>query len=89
MFFFCLILASYFPKCSRDDPNLNDCLLKASNAVKPFLIKGVSELGILPISPYVFPEVTLEQGTSAVQFKSSLRNVTVLGLETYNVTQFE
>lgn len=64
-------------------------MVKAANYVKPFLVKGVPELGILPITPYHLPEVSFDQGTQAINFKATLTNVTLFGLDSYEVAQFE
>ncbi|KAJ3654887.1 hypothetical protein Zmor_014040 [Zophobas morio] len=82
-------LPSYFPKCKRYDPKLNECLVKATETVRPFLIKGVPELGIPPIEPYTIPEITLEQGTQALNFKALLKDVEVRGLGNYKFSQFD
>lgn len=64
-------------------------MVEAANHVKPYLIKGIPELGIKPITPYYITEVAFDQGTPAINFKATLTNVTLLGLDTYEVTQFE
>lgn len=64
-------------------------MVEAANFVKPFLIKGVPELGIRPITPYYISEVSFDQGTPAINFKATLSNVTLFGLDTYEVIQFE
>ncbi|XP_045471922.1 uncharacterized protein LOC123678764 [Harmonia axyridis] len=82
-------LPSYFPRCFRNDPKLNECLLKATETVKPFLIKGVPELNVPTIEPLVIPQIELEQGSQALNFKASLRNVTVHGLSSYKLDRFD
>lgn len=84
-----MISAPYFPKCKRHDPGLNQCLLKATNTVKPFLIKGVPELGIPPIEPFEIPQVSLQQGTQALKFKASLSHIKAYGLSSYKFSKFE
>lgn len=83
------LTASYFPRCYRNDPKLNECLLKATETVKPFLIKGVPELNVPTIEPLIIPSIELEQGSQALNFKASLMNVTVHGLSSYHLDKFE
>lgn len=64
-------------------------MIEAANYVKPFLIKGIPELGIKPISPYYISEVSFDQGTPAINFKATLSNISLFGLDTYEVTRFE
>ncbi|RZC36739.1 JHBP domain containing protein [Asbolus verrucosus] len=82
-------LPPYYPKCYRDDPKLNDCLLKATETVKPFLKRGVPELNFPKLSPFIIPEVSLEQGTSAVNYKAILNNIKIIGLDSYHFRKFE
>ncbi|XP_049822910.1 protein takeout [Aethina tumida] len=82
-------LPSYFPQCSRDDPKLNQCLMKAAETVRPYLLKGVPELSIPSIEPFGIPEVTLEQGTDALNIKAVLHNTTIHGLGNYKFSKFE
>ncbi|EFA03576.1 protein takeout-like [Tribolium castaneum] len=82
-------LPAYYPRCYRDDPDLNQCLLNATEQVRPFLQKGVPELNVPPISPFYVPEVNLQLGTDSISYKSSLTNVTVTGLDTYKFTKFD
>lgn len=81
--------ASYFPRCHIDDPRINDCLLKATETVRPFLIKGVPELKIPPMEPFLLPEATLQQGTEALNFKATLYNTSVYGLSNYKFSKYE
>lgn len=61
------ILASYFPQCYRNDPDLSKCLIDATESVREYLKKGVPELNIPEISPFHIPEVSLEQGTKSFE----------------------
>lgn len=81
--------AKNFPHCKRFDPKLNQCLLKATETVKPFLAKGVPEVSLPPLEPFNIPEVTLQQGTSSLNFKAVLKNLWVRGLTDYTFSRFE
>ncbi|KAL3279160.1 hypothetical protein HHI36_016674 [Cryptolaemus montrouzieri] len=82
-------LPKYFPRCRRSDPKINDCLLKATDQVRPYLIKGVPELNVPPIEPFIIPEVTLEQGSNILNFKAKLNDIVVRGLSKYKFSQFD
>ncbi|KAF2878655.1 hypothetical protein ILUMI_27514 [Ignelater luminosus] len=81
-------LPSYFPRCHVDDPELEKCLIEATKTVRPHVKKGVPELNIPPMDPLVIPEVTLQQGTNAVNYKMKLINATIRGLGDYEFTEF-
>ncbi|CAH0558257.1 unnamed protein product [Brassicogethes aeneus] len=78
-------LPSYFPRCYRDRPQeeINECMLKATEIVRPYLKKGVPELKIPSISPLTIPEISLEQGTTSTSYKAYAKNVSLYGLDTY------
>ncbi|XP_023014640.2 protein takeout [Leptinotarsa decemlineata] len=82
-------LPKHFPNCHRLDPNLNQCLIKATEQVKPYMATGVPELNIPPLDPFLIPQITLEQGTSALNFKANLTNVLIHGMTDYTFTRFD
>ncbi|KAF2880065.1 hypothetical protein ILUMI_26134 [Ignelater luminosus] len=59
-------VADYFPKCFIDDPNLNNCLLEAFDTVRPYIKKGVEEIGIVPFERIVFPNFNMTQETTII-----------------------
>lgn len=65
---------------------LSECVKNATILIKPYLLKGIPELGIVEIDPLVIPMVKLEQGTKMVNYKAMLKNITTEGLSTYNFT---
>lgn len=89
MCFIIIFLASYFPRCYKNDPNLNQCLLKATEEVRPYLVAGVPELKMPAIASLHLPEMLLEQDTGAMNFKAKLTNALVTGYDSYKFSQFE
>lgn len=83
------ITAIKFPKCHRSDPNINACLKKAATDARPFLRKGIPELNVPSIEPFVVPEVSLETGTDQLNIKAKLSQVAVIGLSEYEVQSLE
>ncbi|XP_066156554.1 uncharacterized protein [Euwallacea fornicatus] len=79
----------YWPVCFRNDPQLNRCLLNASDYIRPYLAKGVPELKIPPFEPLKLPQIELKQGTDALNFKATLKNVSIHGLTEYKFDKFE
>ncbi|XP_018580015.1 uncharacterized protein LOC108917748 [Anoplophora glabripennis] len=79
---------AHFPRCKRTDPNLEECLLKATEEVRPDIRKGIPDF--LPgIEKFVVPEITMQQGTRAVNYKAHFKNVTLLGLDQYKFTRYQ
>ncbi|XP_060517809.1 uncharacterized protein LOC132696792 [Cylas formicarius] len=82
-------LPSNFPVCKRTDPNINQCLVDATEKVKPFLAEGVPSLKIPPFEPFQIPKIELAQGTRSLNFKAVLTNVLAYGLSNYKFTKFD
>lgn len=53
------------------------------------LAKGVPELNMPPVEPLNIPEIKLEQGTRALNFKAVLKNVKIHGMTSYKFSRFE
>ncbi|XP_044728073.1 uncharacterized protein LOC123291738 [Chrysoperla carnea] len=76
-------IPEYIPSCKRHDPRINECVKNATIVIRPYLKKGIPELGIPAIEPLHIPMVKLEQGTDAVNYKARLSNIVIDGLSTY------
>ncbi|KAF2887461.1 hypothetical protein ILUMI_18713 [Ignelater luminosus] len=80
-------LPDYFPRCFIDDPNLNDCLLKAFNTMRPYVKKGVEAVGILPFEPLILPAFAISQDNAAANYSITLWNFTIRGIDNYKVKE--
>lgn len=83
-----LYLASHLPRCFRDDLNLSNCLIKATQTIQPLFKDGIKEFGIPSINPLVIPSLALQQGTDKLNFKLDLNNFSIYGLDNYTVNEF-
>lgn len=79
----------YLPVCFRNDPHLNQCLLNATEKIRPFLAKGIPELKVPSFEPFNIPQIELAQGTQALNFKAVLSNVIAHGLTAYKFNRFD
>lgn len=65
--------------CHRNDPNLNDCIKKSVEVIRPYLKTGIPELLVPPSEPLKVPEFELTQAAGAISMKSTFNNIQVLG----------
>ncbi|KAH0568190.1 uncharacterized protein LOC123268082 [Cotesia glomerata] len=73
---------SYIPICGRRDPNLNECIIKSVDKLRPKLREGIPELNVPPVDP-----VFLKDGlplTDSPDFKAGASNIKI-----YNALDFE
>ncbi|KAG5878974.1 hypothetical protein JTB14_002369 [Gonioctena quinquepunctata] len=78
---------AHFPRCRRTDPKLEDCQLAATEKVRPDMIKGVPDF--FRTANLTVPKVVIQRGNRAINFKASLNDVTLVGLENFKFTRFK
>lgn len=80
-----LLFAAYFLKvCHRNDNDLNECVKRSIENLRPLMSKGIPEFDIPSCEPLIIPEVIIDQGNGPVSVKSTYNDVRV-----YGPTQFE
>jgi len=76
------VTASYIGKgCLRDDPNLNECVVRKGAPVIDRIVKGDPKYRIPKLDPLVIPALTIEQGTKQVGLKMTCKNCELHGLK--------
>ncbi|KAK7601698.1 hypothetical protein V9T40_009139 [Parthenolecanium corni] len=70
-------LPSFIKPCKKNDPHLDQCLINLINGLKPKLAKGIPEMRIPSLEPFYVPLVKLDQGSEAVNFKATFKNLTL------------
>lgn len=89
------IVADTFTLCravNEEEGDLSrfiDCFYRAADESRIALIKGIPQLGIPAIVELVIPKITIEQNSRALQVAATLTNVSVDGLEKYDLYHFE
>lgn len=84
---YCKSLPSYLKSCKRKDPALNKCVKEMLETLIKRSPKGLPELKIPQMEPFVIPKVTVDQGSSeAVNLKATFNDLTTTGLTKAQVT---
>nr|CAD7269437.1 unnamed protein product [Timema shepardi] len=78
--------ASYIEICSRNDPNIENCIINSIEKVRPKLLTGIPELDVPPIEPLVLKEVVVSRGANAAIFRAVGSNVKVYGPAQFQIT---
>ncbi|KAF5285656.1 hypothetical protein FQR65_LT13086 [Abscondita terminalis] len=84
----CISRAAYIQKCSLSDPKIEECLLKATEDIKPYIKNGVKELNFPSLNPFTIPLLEIKQGTGAVNYEVKLTNVQLFGFDDYKFEKF-
>ncbi|VVC37096.1 Haemolymph juvenile hormone binding [Cinara cedri] len=77
-----LPLPSYIGKgCLRDDPNLDECVVRKGAPVIERIVKGDPKYRIPKLDPLIIPEMTIKQGTKQVGLVMKCKNCQLHGLK--------
>ncbi|XP_063224887.1 uncharacterized protein LOC134532380 [Bacillus rossius redtenbacheri] len=76
----------YILPCKRRDPDINSCVKRAFNHLRPYLRVGIPEISVPPIDPLLMPRLSMENGNGAVRVRAVFGNITTRGGSNYTVT---
>ncbi|XP_071579346.1 uncharacterized protein [Temnothorax nylanderi] len=77
--------SSFFPACSRRDPNIEKCILNNMDNFKDKLCEGIPELNIPPNDPFIVDKLVISE---TPDIKLYNKNMQIRGLCDYNVSYF-
>ncbi|XP_050548945.1 circadian clock-controlled protein daywake-like [Daktulosphaira vitifoliae] len=72
-------LPSYVHVCKRTDPQMNECLLKTIESVRPELPNGVPKLQIPALEPMVIPRLQVNRNDDSLKVKATITDVMAWG----------
>ncbi|RZF35694.1 hypothetical protein LSTR_LSTR010015 [Laodelphax striatellus] len=72
-------IPSYIHICNKDDPLVDECIWGSIESLKPYLKRGIPELGIPSCEPLYIPEIVINQGKGAVSIQSTYTDIQVYG----------
>ncbi|XP_053691063.1 uncharacterized protein LOC128739593 [Sabethes cyaneus] len=76
----------YMHRCSRDDPELNECLRFAGNKLAQHLRKGgIPEIGITEVEPVIVDEIGIALGSGPDGYRATFRNIEAFGVSNLTV----
>ncbi|XP_063934870.1 protein takeout-like [Zophobas morio] len=76
------LLASFIHVCHKSDPDLEQCLMKSVEEIRPHLVKGAPEYNIPSLEPLIMQELISEE---AVGMKILTTNVSAYGCSDFIV----
>ncbi|XP_066159116.1 protein takeout-like [Euwallacea fornicatus] len=79
----------YIIPCYKADPNLNKCLQRTFNHLRPYLVNGLTDLNVPSIDPFKLEKIIIENGQGPLKVKASFYNVTANGAQNYTVEKIE
>lgn len=91
--FFCFCLfptyfsAKYILPCDRTDPQINQCIKRSFNHLKPFLGKGLPEINVPPLEPLMVDQMNMDNDAGAVRIKARFSNISAKGASNYTIRE--
>ncbi|KAG8221915.1 hypothetical protein J437_LFUL002474 [Ladona fulva] len=80
-------LPSYLQFCKRSDPNFDSCTVKLIENIRPQLAKGISQMQVPPLEPFVLPVLQVERDNEALQVTAILKNLKVKGASAFQINK--
>uniref|UniRef100_T1HEQ7 Protein takeout n=1 Tax=Rhodnius prolixus TaxID=13249 RepID=T1HEQ7_RHOPR len=81
-----LLLQHALPRCSRNDPELNKCMLKAAKDSVPIITKGVPKLDLPRLDPLLIKNYSMGVHKIPINLDFSLQNAQILGPGNISIT---
>ncbi|XP_041974370.1 uncharacterized protein LOC121729807 isoform X2 [Aricia agestis] len=73
--------------CNRSDPEIDNCIKRSFNHLRPYLANGIQELGVPAVEPLLIDRLVMENAAGPVRVTAAFNNITVVGPSNYTVTK--
>ncbi|CAH0406147.1 unnamed protein product [Chilo suppressalis] len=77
----------YILPCSQSDPQLDTCIKSSFNHLRPYLARGLPDIGVPPVEPLLIERLVMENSAGPVRVTAAFSNITVIGPSNYTVTK--
>ncbi|KAF5277792.1 hypothetical protein FQR65_LT03772 [Abscondita terminalis] len=83
------ILPFYVPICKRNNPDFNGCLLNSANKLRPYLGKGIPEMGLIPVEPLKIRNLFSHVGGSDINLDLQIIDAIVYNLSNFTMSNLD
>nr|ARD05168.1 juvenile hormone binding protein [Antheraea pernyi] len=73
-------------RCSREDPNVDECLLRSFNSLIDYLKRGAPEMGIEESEPIVIDELSIALGSGPDGYRATFKDIHATGASNMTIT---
>ncbi|XP_072935639.1 protein takeout-like [Epargyreus clarus] len=80
-------IPDYLLPCKRSDPKLDDCIKNSFNHLRPYLARGLPDLGVPPVEPLFIDRLVMENDAGPVRVTAAFSNISVMGPSNYTITK--
>ncbi|KAB0795711.1 hypothetical protein PPYR_09772 [Photinus pyralis] len=75
----------YILPCRKSDPDINTCLIKTFNHLRPYLVSGLNDIDVPTIDPLFISKINIENGNGPFRVRAFFNNVTTRGASNYTI----
>ncbi|KAK4879289.1 hypothetical protein RN001_007435 [Aquatica leii] len=79
----------YIKPCLKSDPNINKCLRKTFNHLRPYLVSGIKDIDVPTIDPFYITKINIENGNGPFRVRAFFSNVTAYGASNYTIEEIK
>ncbi|XP_059049261.1 protein takeout-like [Achroia grisella] len=82
-----LTTPEYILPCSRSDPQLDACIKNSFNHLRPYLARGLPDIGVPKVEPLIIDRLVMENDVGPVRVTAAFTNITVKGPSNYTISK--
>ncbi|XP_052753712.1 protein takeout-like [Galleria mellonella] len=82
-----LTTPEYILPCSRSDPQLDSCIKNSFNHLRPYLARGLPDIGVPAVEPLKIDRLVMENDAGPVRVTAAFTNITVRGPSNYTISK--
>ncbi|XP_020289007.1 protein takeout-like [Pseudomyrmex gracilis] len=72
-------ISSFLKICHRNDPNLNECVRRSVDSLRPYLKTGIAELHIPSCEPLHVPRIEINQMSGPISIEAVYTDIEIQG----------
>ncbi|KAK9888502.1 hypothetical protein WA026_000752 [Henosepilachna vigintioctopunctata] len=71
--------------CNKSNPDINNCVIRSLNHLRPYLIQGMNNMHLPSIEPFKIDRMVIENGRGSFRIRAAFFNVTAYGASNYTI----
>nr|XP_023017121.1 circadian clock-controlled protein-like [Leptinotarsa decemlineata] len=75
----------YILPCLKADPEINKCLVKTFNHLRPYLKEGIKDIDVPSLDPLTIDNLIMENGRGPFRIRAAFYNISTNGASNYSV----
>ncbi|XP_018574767.1 uncharacterized protein LOC108913665 [Anoplophora glabripennis] len=79
----------YVKQCYEGDPEVIKCFISALHHLKPYLAKGIPDIALPSVEPFIMEELSLSLTTGPNGYKVSLKDIDIFGASNFTMSKLK